>query len=87
IFWTKNLGPFLGALDSVAERGFPFVVQYSVTGLPTVLERSVPAWETAVGHMARVRERWGPRAAVWRYDPIVLTDATPPDRHRETFAA
>ncbi|MFP5516523.1 MAG: DUF1848 domain-containing protein [Alphaproteobacteria bacterium] len=87
IFWTKNVGPFLGALDSVAERGFPFVVQYSVTGLPTALERSVPAWETAVGHMARVRDRWGPRAAVWRYDPIALTDATPPDRHRETFAA
>ena len=86
IFWTKNLGPFLGALDSVAERGFPFVVQYSITGLPTALERSVPAWETAVGHMAQVRERWGARAAVWRYDPIVLTDATPPDRHRETFA-
>ena len=86
IFWTKNLGPFLGTLDSVAERGFPFIVQYSVTGLPTALERSVPDWETAVGHMARVGERWGPRAVVWRYDPIALTDATSPDWHRETFA-
>ncbi|PWC88665.1 DNA repair photolyase [Azospirillum sp. TSH100] len=86
IFWTKNLGPFLPALDSVAERGFPFVVQYSITGLPTVLERSVPAWEMAVRHMIQVRERWGPRAAVWRYDPIALTDATPLDWHRESFA-
>ena len=86
VFWTKNLGPFLGALDVVSDAGFPFVVQYSVTGLPTALERSVPDWERAVEHMAHVRDRWGPRAVVWRYDPIVTTDATPPSWHRETFA-
>ncbi len=86
VFWTKNLGPFLGALDVVSGAGFPFVVQYSVTGLPTALERSVPDWERAVEHMAHVRDRWGPRAAVWRYDPIVTTDATPSGWHRETFA-
>lgn len=86
VFWTKNLGPFLGALDTVSEAGFPFVVQYSVTGLPTVLERSVPDWTLAVDHMRRVRDRWGPRAAVWRYDPVAVTDATPLGWHRETFA-
>lgn len=86
VFWTKNLGPFLGALDVVSGASFPFVVQYSVTGLPTALERSVPDWERAVEHMAQVRDRWGPRAAVWRYDPIVTTDGTPPSWHRETFA-
>ncbi|TWA84194.1 uncharacterized protein DUF1848 [Azospirillum brasilense] len=86
VFWTKNLGPFLPALEEVSERGFPFVVQYSVTGLPAALERSVPDAERAVEHMARLRDRWGPRAAVWRYDPIVTADATPPSWHRETFA-
>lgn len=87
VFWTKNLGPFLGALDGVAERGFPFVVQHSVTGLPGALERSVPDWRVTVAHLAGVRDRWGPRAAVWRYDPIILTDATPASWHRATFAA
>lgn len=86
VFWTKNLGPFLDALEVVSGAGFPFAVQYSVTGLPTVLERSVPPWLRAVEHMARLRDRWGPRAAVWRYDPIVVTGATPPAWHRETFA-
>ncbi|QCO15041.1 DUF1848 domain-containing protein [Azospirillum brasilense] len=86
VFWTKNLGPFLPALEEVSERGFPFVVQYSITGLPAALERSVPDAERAVEHMARLRDRWGPRAAVWRYDPIVTADATPPSWHRETFA-
>ncbi|CAO3449586.1 hypothetical protein [Azospirillum argentinense] len=86
VFWTKNLGPFLPALEEVSERGFPFVVQYSITGLPTALERSVPDAERAVEHMARLCDRWGPRAAVWRYDPIVTANATPPSWHRETFA-
>ncbi|WP_114861914.1 DUF1848 domain-containing protein [Azospirillum brasilense] len=86
VFWTKNLGPFLPALGEVSGRGFPFVVQYSVTGLPGALERSVPDAERAVEHMARLRDRWGPRAAVWRYDPIVTADATPLSWHRETFA-
>ncbi|CAO3448770.1 hypothetical protein [Azospirillum argentinense] len=86
VFWTKNLGPFLPALEEVSGRGFPFVVQYSVTGLPGALERSVPDAERAVEHMARLRDRWGPRAAVWRYDPIVTADATPLSWHRAAFA-
>lgn len=85
-FWTKNLGPFLEGLETVTERGFPFVVQYSVTALPGALERSVTGWERAVAHLRHVRDRWGPRAAVWRYDPIVITTLTPPQWHRATFA-
>jgi hypothetical protein len=33
-----------------------------------------------------VAGRFGPRAAVWRYDPVVLTSLTPADWHRATFA-
>lgn len=86
VFWTKNLGPFLNGLGEVSDAGFPFIVQYSVTGLPNALERSVPDWGQAVAHMAWVRDRWGPRAAVWRYDPVAVTAATPLAWHRETFA-
>lgn len=87
VFWTKNIGPFLDGLAQVAARGFPFVVQHSVTGLPGSLERSVPDWRLTAERLAGVRDRWGPRAVVWRYDPIVLTADTPPAWHRQTFAA
>jgi hypothetical protein len=86
VFWTKNLAPFMAALDEVDARGFPFVIQYSITGLPGALETAVTAWERAVEHVGQVRQRWGPRAVVWRYDPILLTSLTPPDWHRATFA-
>ena len=37
VFWTKNLGPFLTRLPEVRERGFPFVVQYSISAYPRTL--------------------------------------------------
>ena len=86
VFWTRNLGPFFDALDVVDGRGVPFMAQMTVTGTPRALERSTIGWEEAVAQVRRVRDRWGPRAAVWRYDPVVLTTLTPPDWHRATFA-
>lgn len=86
VFWTKNLGPFQDGLAAVAAAGFPFLVQYSITGLPTALERSVPDWQRTVDHMGWLRDRWGPRVAVWRYDPVVVTADTPLSWHRERFA-
>lgn len=85
VFWTKNLGPFLEPLDEVARRGFPLVVQYTITGYPRALESSVTDAERAVAHVRQVAGRFGPRAAVWRYDPIVLTSLTLADWHRATF--
>lgn len=42
--------------------------------------------QRSVGHMKLLRERYGPRAAVWRYDPIVFSSVTPLDFHRRNFA-
>lgn len=84
VFWTKNLAPFFGPLAVAAEMA-PFVVQYTVTGYPTVLEPAVVAPERAVADMGAVAARFGPRRVVWRYDPILVSDLTPPAWHLETF--
>lgn len=86
VFWTRNLAPFLDRLETVAACGFPFVVQYTVTGYPRELDAATIAAEQAVGHLREVAGRYGRRAAVWRYDPIVFTSLTPPAWHRDTFA-
>jgi len=86
VFWTRNLGPFADRLRAVAAEGFPFVVQYTVTGYPRVLDAGAIGEDSAVGHLRAVARRYGRRAAVWRYDPIVFSSATPPAWHRETFA-
>lgn len=85
VFWTKNLGPFRDALAEVRRRGYPFVVHYGINGYPRVLEPAVCDAEHAVAHVCEVADRYGPRVAVWRYDPILFTSLTPPAFHAENF--
>ncbi len=87
VFWTRNIGPFRPALDELARQGFPFFVQFTVTGYPRALEAATLDAEAAIAQLRALAERFGPRAAVWRYDPIVVTDMTPPAWHRANFAA
>ena len=86
VFWTRNFAPLIDRLAPVEERGWPFVVQVTVTGYPRLLEPSVIQAEDAAAQISQLARRYGPRAAVWRYDPILLSSATGPDWHRETFA-
>jgi len=86
VFWTRNAKPFLPALAEARTRGFPFVVQYTVTGYPGELEPSVVSANQAAGVIAELARLYGKRAVVWRYDPVFLTSLTPPGWHRARFA-
>lgn len=86
VFWTRNLAPFTTALVAVADRGFPFLVQYSVTGYPRALDRATPSPEAAIRHIRAAVSRYGAGTVVWRYDPIVCTTLTPAEWHLSTFA-
>lgn len=86
VFWTRNAAPFLDRLDAVGRAGFPFVVQMTITGYPRVFEDSVPDAARAVVTFRSIAERFGSRAIVWRYDPILLTSITEADWHIDNFA-
>lgn len=87
VLWTRNLRPLLPQLDAV-RRVAPFVVQFTITGYPRAFESSVIAADEAVAQLREVRRRFGPRAAVWRYDPIVFAEGGGLDAaaHRTRFA-
>jgi hypothetical protein len=86
VFWTRNAAPFRPALEAVRGLGLPFVVQYTLTGYPRALETSVPSARAAIGQIVELAARHGPRAVVWRYDPILLTGPTDVHFHRAQFA-
>ncbi|MGB0631087.1 MAG: DUF1848 domain-containing protein [Alphaproteobacteria bacterium] len=86
VFWTRNAAPFAAALDDVAALGLPFVVQFTVTGYPRALDAHTVRPDEAVGQIENLARTYGPRAAVWRYDPVVFTSRTPPRWHLENFA-
>jgi len=87
LFWTRNLTPFADALTAVETMGWPYAVQYTVTGYPQVLETGVPPVAHGIRQIMALAARRGPWAAVWRYDPILFTSLTPPEWHRANFAA
>lgn len=86
VFWTRNALPFAEALRLVRAAGIPFVVHHTVTALPRALERSVIDSGRAVDHMQALAAEFGPRAVVWRYDPLVFSDLTPVGFHLDTFS-
>ena len=86
VFWTKNVGPFIGHLAEVRRRGFPFVVQHTINAYPRVLEEAVVDAAKSVEHVRRLAEEYGPRVCVWRYDTIIESSATPRDFHVRTFS-
>lgn len=86
VFWTKNIGPFLTALQEVHERGYPFIIQHTITGYPRELEARVVNSTQTVEYLKRVAETYGPRTVIWRYDPIVISSLTLPEWHKQNFA-
>lgn len=86
VFWTRNAEPFMDSLHEIRRRGFPFIVQFTVTGYPKPLETSVIEPLRAVEQIHKLAKDFGPMAVVWRYDPIVVADVVPLDRHGQNFA-
>lgn len=86
VFWTKNIGPFLEHLPRIRERGFAFVVQHTINAYPKALEYSVVNATESVEHLRRISAAFGLRAAVWRYDTILMSSLTPIDFHLHNFS-
>ncbi len=86
VLWTRNVRPLLADLDAI-RRVAPFVVQFTVTGYPRALEPSVIAVDEAVAQLGELRRRFGPRVAVWRYDPVVFAAGLDAAAHADNFAA
>lgn len=86
VFWTRNPAPFTGGFEAVAARGTPFTIQMTITGYPRALEPGVLDTNAAIAAFRDLAKTWGPRAAVWRYDPELISDITNTDWHLQNFA-
>lgn len=87
VFWTRNAAPFGAALDDVTALELPFVVQFTVTGYPRAIDAHTPRAQDGAAQIVALAEKYGPRAVVWRYDPVLITSLTPADWHVRNFAA
>jgi len=87
VFWSRNYEPFLGALRELHDSGQRFICHFTITNFPRVLEPRVPPLDAAIATARRLAAAFGPDVVQWRYDPILLTQLTPPEWHEGNFAA
>ena len=85
VFWTRDPRPLLPQLPEIVALGHEPFFLVTLLDNPLALDPKCPGPQTSLPAFARLAEAL-PGRVVWRYDPIVLTEATPPDWHRRTFA-
>jgi hypothetical protein len=75
VFWTKNPTPLLPKLHEVSAMGYPFYFQFTLTPYGLDMERNLPSKKTLLKIFQALSDLLGPKRVVWRYDPVILTDA------------
>jgi hypothetical protein len=86
VFWTKNPAPLLKHLDEIESAGLSYYFLFTLNHYPPFLEPGLPPLAARLKSFQTLAQRLGPERVIWRYDPIVITSATPPEFHRQTFA-
>lgn len=86
VFWTRDPAPLLPYLEAWRADGYRWYAHVTLTAYPSVFEPHSPEVDRAVAAIRRLAEATGPGRVVWRYDPLLLSDRTPPEHHLRQFA-
>jgi hypothetical protein len=84
-FWTRNPKPLLPHLTGLRDAGHLFYIHFTINGYPTSIESNNPPLRASIETFRRASEIVGLDYLFWRYDPILLCDATPADYHVHRF--
>lgn len=85
VFWTKNPAAMLERLPAL--RGYPYYVQFTLTGYGRDIEPGLPDKRTVLMETFReLSRRIGKKRVIWRYDPILFNPVYTPAYHQKAFA-
>lgn len=82
-FWTKNPKPLIRHLDELDSLGLNYYFQFTLNPYGKTFEPVVPSLDERIATFKELAGRIGPERVVWRYDPVILTSATPVAWHLE----
>lgn len=86
VFWSKNPSPLLSHLEELDKLGFRYYFQFSLNAYSGALEPNIPSLDQRLATFHNLSRHLGPLRVVWRYDPIIISNITPPEFHKEKFA-
>ena len=85
VFWSKNPAPMLKHLDELDSHGFRYYFQFAVNDYPIILEPGIPSLSKRLETFHKISNHVTPLRVIWRYDPIIISNHTPCDFHRDKF--
>lgn len=83
VFWSKNPRPLLAERGALS--GYAYYLQFTLNAYGPEVEPGLPGLEERIGTLLRWAEAVGPDRVIWRYDPILLSEAYPAAFHLERF--
>jgi hypothetical protein len=86
VFWTRNPRPLFPFLPEIKALDYRYYFQFTLLDYPTIIDQHNPPAQRSLATFRSLADFVGPQCVIWRYDPIVLSEITPPDFHRETYA-
>ncbi len=86
VFWSKNPGPFLPRLDELDGRGYGYYFQLTLNDYARMFEPGLPPLDKKIEMFEALGGLIGPKRVLWRYDPIVVSSATPLSYHIEKIS-
>jgi hypothetical protein len=85
VFWTRNASPLLPHLRDLQLKGYRSTFLYTVMNNPRVVDPRCPSLKEALATFKGLSDRIGPERVIWRYDPVVFSNVTNPDFHKNTY--
>ena len=80
VFWTKNPKPMLDKLDKLKDYKYYFL--YTLNAYPKSIEVNLPPLEERIESFKELSKHC---PVIWRYDPILISDAIDGNWHIEQF--
>ncbi|MFT6987627.1 MAG: DNA repair photolyase [Psychromonas sp.] len=66
-------------------RPYHYYFQYTITGYPKTLEKTVPRPQRAIKTFIALSDLIGAEKVIWRYDPILLSNEVDINEHKRVF--
>ncbi len=85
VFWTRDFSPMLQYDDLLASSGYKYIVLWTITGYPKLMEPNGVLKDSAIESLVKTAKIIGPSRIAWRYDPIIITREFSASWHVENF--
>jgi len=85
VFWTRDPSAIIKSLTELTNKGYKFYFQYTILGYPKEIDPYSPILSNAVKKFKELSGKIGKEKVIWRYDPILLSNFTDVEWHKERF--